>query len=249
MIDRLIKFVRKHSTPETRRAIIRLTRWPPVGMVRFGNLRRTKPISKNWGSERGTPVDRYYISQFLTMHSQDIQGHVLEVGTDRYSRTIGKGQTTKIDVLHVEEERPEVTIVGDLTRRDHLPSETFNCVILTQTLQFIYDVQAAVQNLYRILKPGGIALVTVSGISQIGRYEMDRWGQYWSFTTKSVSRLFETVFPQDAIEVISFGNVLTATAFLYGLASEDLRKKEKDLYDPDYQLVVAIRVTKPEDAT
>src|SRR5690348_8634455 len=36
-----------------------------VGRVNFGDLRRLKPISVVWGFDRGRPVDRYYIEQFL----------------------------------------------------------------------------------------------------------------------------------------------------------------------------------------
>jgi hypothetical protein len=43
-------------------------------------------------------------------------------------------------VPHVER-HPGATIVGDLTRADHIPSDSFDCVNLTQTLQFIYDVR------------------------------------------------------------------------------------------------------------
>ena len=65
-----------------RRRIVRYTCWPPVGRVRLGSLRRLKPISPDWGSERGLPIDRYYIGQFLAAHAQDIRGHVLEIGDD-----------------------------------------------------------------------------------------------------------------------------------------------------------------------
>lgn len=248
MDKRLRKLAQRVLPVDTRRKIVRLTRWPPVSLVRFGSLRRLKPISPTWGSERGHPVDRYYITQFLTTHAGDIQGHVLEIGTDRYTRMFGGDQVTKIDVLHVAENHPDVTLIGDLTKVDHFPADTFDCIILTQTLQFIYDVPAAVRTVYHILKPGGVALVTVSGISKISRYDMDRWGHYWSFTTQSARRLFETFFPADHVQVEAHGNVLAAIAFLHGLASEELRRKELDYHDPDYQLLITIRAVKPEVA-
>ena len=39
----------------------------------------TKPVSDHWGWDRGTPVDRYYIEQFLAEHAADVRGRVLEV--------------------------------------------------------------------------------------------------------------------------------------------------------------------------
>jgi SAM-dependent methyltransferase len=150
------------------------------------------------------------------------------------------------DVLHVPPGGRRATIVADLTNGAGLESISFDCVILTQTLPFIYDVTAAVKTLHRILRPGGTILATMPGISQISRYDMDRWGDYWRFTTLSARQLFESVFPADAITVRSHGNVLVAVAFLQGLAVEDLRPEDLESDDPDYQLLITVRAVKPE---
>jgi len=219
-----------------------------VGLVRLGGLRRLHPISPYWGSERGKAIDRYYIEAFLAARSSDVQGHVLEIGDDKYTRMFGDTRVTRSDVLHVAENKPKVTIIGDLTSADHIAPNTFDCIILTQTLQAIYDVPAVVRTLYRILAPGGVVLVTVPGISKVSRYDMDRWGYFWSFTTQSIRRLFETSFPADHIYVGAHGNVLAAVGFLHGLATEELRKKELDHVDPDYELLITVRAVKPQVA-
>ncbi|MGD2156267.1 MAG: methyltransferase domain-containing protein [Anaerolineales bacterium] len=242
----LLSLVRDVLPASARRAIVRYTRWPPVGLVRFGSLRRLKPISSYWGSERGKPIDRYYIERFLESYSSDIQGRVLEIGDNTYTRRFGGKKVTKSDVLHVSEKKPGVTIVGDLTAADHISSDIYNCIILTQTLQTIYDVSAAIKTIYRILSPGGIVLTTVPGVSKISRYDMDRWGYYWSFTTKSVQRLFESAFPVESVRVEAYGNVLVSIAFLHGIATEEIRKKELDYSDPDYELLITVRAVKPQ---
>jgi SAM-dependent methyltransferase len=170
---------------------------------------------------------------------------VLEIGDAAYTRQFGGDRITKSDVLHVVEGNPEATIIGDLTNADHIPSDSFDCFMLTQTLQFIYDIRAAVKTIYRILKPGGVVLATVGGISQVPG---DEWGDYlcWSFTRKSAQQLFEEVFPQENIQVETFGNVLVAIAFLQGLAAEELLPEELDAQDPQYQLCITIRAIKPE---
>jgi SAM-dependent methyltransferase len=213
--------------------------------VRFGSLRRSTPISRRWGKDRGTPIDRYYIERFLASHAADIRGHVLEIGFATYTRRFGGGAVTKSDVLHVAPGNPAATIVADLAEGDELPSDTFDCIILTQTLQFIYEVRAAARTVARILKPGGVLLVTVGGLSQLSRWDSERWGHYWNFTTDSVDRLFAESFPAGTWTVESFGTVLAATAFLYGLSSDDLRAAELDRHDPDYQVVIAARAVKP----
>jgi SAM-dependent methyltransferase len=245
-VKKFLKTIGRNIFPvSTRRQIVRLTRWPPVGWVRFGSLRRKKPISPYWGMERGQPIDRYYIEHFLDRHRNDIHGRVLEIGDNTYTRRFGGERINESAVLHVAEQKEHVTLIGSLTEEKTIPPETFDCFIVTQTLQTIFEVQTAIYNIYRGLKPGGVALVTVPGISQISRYDMDRWGYYWSFTTKSMRNLFEAQFPTANLQIEAHGNVLAAIAFLHGLAVEDLKPHELDYLDPDYELLITIRAVKP----
>jgi hypothetical protein len=41
-----------------------------------------------------------------------------------------------------------------------------------------------------------------------------------------------------------YGNVLTASAFLYGVATEDLSRRQLDLHDPDFQVTIGIKAVK-----
>lgn len=229
----------------------RLTTWPPIGLVRFGNLRRLTPISRNWGFDRGRgpgrgqPIDRYYIEKFLARHSSEIRGRVLEFGDDHFTLKFGGSRVTKIDVLHYVEDNPKATIVADITCADQIPSDIFDCVICTQTLQVIYDTRAAMHHLHRILKPGGVLLVTTHGISKIAcRYGIDLWGEYWRFTGDSARRIFQEVFEPGQVTVEVHGNVLSAIAFLHGLASDELKPHELDYCDPDYEVLITLRAVK-----
>ena len=218
-----------------------------LGSVRLGNLRRVTPISRVFGCDRGQPIDRYYIENYLANYSSDIHGHVLEIADSRYTKCYGGNRVTKSDVLHVEEGNREATIVADISSAYQIHSDTFDCIILTQTLQFIYDVRAAIETLYRILRPGGVALVTFPGISQISHQAENGWADswYWNFTVNSAHRLFEEVFPAVNVKIEAHGNVLAATAFLHGLAAEELCQKELDHCDPDYQVLITVRAVKP----
>jgi SAM-dependent methyltransferase len=225
--------------------------------VDFGSLRRLTPISRRWGKDRGgQPIDRYYIERFLAAHAADIRGRVLEVGDDRYARRFGTDAVVRRDILHAVPGNPQATIVADLARGgDQLPAETFDCVILTQVLHVISDPGAAVRTVHRILRPGGVVLATVPGISQVSRWDMERWGDLWRFTTLSARRIFASVFPPEQVSVEPHGNVLAAVAFLHGLAVQDLRSEELDYHDPDYQVLIAVRAvrtgggaaTRPDD--
>jgi SAM-dependent methyltransferase len=216
----------------------------PVGGVDFGGLRRTEPVSRVFGLDRGTPIDRYYIEGFLEENAGRIRGRVLEIGDRTYTERFGGTSVTRSDVLHLTGDSPQATIVADLTHAPEIPDDSFDCIILTQTLHFTYSMEAEVSELHRILRPGGCVLCTVPGISQISRFDMERWGDYWRLTSLSARELFETAFTAGEVHVETRGNVLAATAFLHGLAVSELTTAELDVHDDDYQLIVAIRAVK-----
>jgi SAM-dependent methyltransferase len=169
---------------------------------------------------------------------------VLEIKDNNYTLKYGNSRVTRIDVLHKIEGNPKATIVADLTRADHLPGDTYDCIICTQTLQFIYNVKAAIETLYRLLKPNGVLLATIPSITQISRGDMNQWGDYWRFTSLSARLLFEEFFAKPEIKVQAYGNIFSAIAFLHGLACEELDPKELDHHDPDYELLIAVRALK-----
>jgi SAM-dependent methyltransferase len=217
---------------------------PAVGQVSFGDLRRPEPLTKSFGYDRGQPIDRYYINKFLSKHASDIAGHVVEVGDDRYTRRFGGDRVIQSDVLDQAHPDSNPTIIADLTNAGHVPSDSFDCIIITQTLQFIYDVHAAVRTLHRILKPGGVLLGSLPSLSPICRYDMDLWGDYWRFTSAAVQRLFGDIFHAHNVEVQAYGNVLAATAFFYGMAAEELTTEELDFNDRDYEALITVRAVK-----
>jgi SAM-dependent methyltransferase len=169
---------------------------------------------------------------------------VLEVGDNAYTLRFGGERVTRSDVLHVTVGNRQATFVGDLSSAEHVPSDAFDCVVLTQTLHLIYDPRAALATIHRIPRPGGVLLATFPGISQIDRGE---WGGtwYWGFTGASARRLFAERFTEAGVELETHGNVLAATGFLHGLAAEELTRAELDAHDPHYQVIIAARATKP----
>ena len=229
-----------------RRRLAKLARSLTRSRVRFGSLRRLEPLSREFGLDRGQPIDRYYIERFLEQHANAVQGHVLEIGADMYTRRFGGDRVTASTVLHVEERKPGVTMVGDLTD-PALPLEDgrFDCIILTQVLHFIFEVPAAIRTVNRLLAPGGTLLLTEAGITSTSRYDSERWGEYWRFTAQSIERLLDEGLPGARCEIHSEGNVLTAAAFLYGISATELRRHELDHRDPDYEVILTAAVTKP----
>jgi SAM-dependent methyltransferase len=169
----------------------------------------------------------------------------MEIGDDECTRRFGRDAITHSDVLNVLPGDPKTTPVGDLASGDQLPSERFDCIIFTETLHLLYDFRRGLRTLYRMLKPGGVLLSTFPGITKIGR--PDDWGTswYWSFTPLSARRVFEEVFPAEGMEFGAFGNVLAATAFLWGVAAEELTAEELKQKDPEYPVTLTVRAVKP----
>jgi SAM-dependent methyltransferase len=227
-----------------RRWLVRATRRPVVGAVQLGDLARLTPISRDWGFDRGRPVDRFYIERFLAAHAPDIRGRVLEVSNNEYTRRFGGTEVTHSDVLHPFEGNPRATVTADLTRREPRLEQQFDCIICTQTLQFIYEVREAVQQLHRWLKPGGVTLVTVPGISQVSREDMELTGDYWRFTGAAVERMFADAFGAGTFEIESWGNVLAAVTFLHGIAVEELDEAELLEPDPQFPLITTVRAVR-----
>jgi SAM-dependent methyltransferase len=187
-------------------------------------------------------VDRYYIEQFLAEHASDVRGRVLEVKDAGYSRLFDRG-VTRTDVLDLDASNPAATIVADLSVGDGIPADAFDCFVLTQTLQFIYEVRAAIVQCHRLLAPGGVLLATVPVVSRIVHDDGLEW-DYWRFTAASCRRLFGDVFGEQQISVRTWGNVLAGVAFLRGTAYQEIPRRKLDVNDPYFPILVTVRAVK-----
>ncbi|MHB9011509.1 MAG: class I SAM-dependent methyltransferase [Ignavibacteriaceae bacterium] len=203
------------------------------------NLRSLQPVSRKFGFDRGMPVDRFYIETFLNENNCYIKGNLLEIADDFYSKKFGT-EVEAFNILHFDSNSKKATIIGDLASPENLPSNFTDCFICTQTLNFIYDIKTAVYGIKQLLKEGGTALITLAGLSQISRYDMDRWGDYWRFTSLSAEKLFSEVFGKENISIKTYGNVLSSIALLEGLSVDELTKDELEFVDPDYQMIIAV---------
>jgi peptidoglycan/xylan/chitin deacetylase (PgdA/CDA1 family) len=212
------------------------------------DLQRRTPISRDWGYERGTPVDRHYIEGFLDAHSADIRGTVLEVQEADYTNRFGGDRVTTSDVLDVDPSNSRATVISDLRCAANIPDETYDCIILTQTLHVVDDMKAVIGECRRILRPGGVLLVTLPCASRVC-VEYGHDGDFWRVTEAGARALFSEYFALDRLEISAYGNVLVNAAFLYGLACHELSEADFDVSDPYFPLIVSVRATKPVTAT
>jgi peptidoglycan/xylan/chitin deacetylase (PgdA/CDA1 family)/SAM-dependent methyltransferase len=215
--------------------------------VDWGDLRRTDPVSRDWGYDRGTPIDRRYIDEFLAAHSSDVRGAVLEVQEDDFTLAFGGTRVTQHAILDVDPSNTRATVLADLRSAPQLPSQAFDCIILTQTLHVIDDMAAALGECYRILKPGGVLLATLPSASRVC-LEYGEHGDLWRMTPAGARALFQSAFAPSDTSYDAFGNVLTNTAFLHGLGCAELTDAEFEARDPYFPALTGVRARKTQQA-
>lgn len=202
-----------------------------------------EPVSRVFGLDRGKAIDRVYIEKFLEEHRECIRGKVLEIAENTYTLRYGEDRVKESCVLHINGAGKNV-IKGNLETGEGLEDDSFDAMIITQTLMFLLDVRSVVDHIYCALKQGGTAVLTVAGISQVSRYDDDRWGHYFGFYETGIKKLCCQVFGEDNVEISAYGNVKTAAAMLYGLCSEDLQPEDFEVHDRDYPVIIGIALHK-----
>ena len=214
---------------------IRLT-----GRNRFLVLEELQPFSRDFGYSYGTPVDRFYINNFIHKHAKDIRGKIYEIGDDQYSSKFSQ-KNSLIVILNAHDKYSD-SIRIDLNEKNFNLYNSADCIVLTQTLNFVYNFQNAISEVFNILKPGGVCLLTVAGLSQISRFDMNRWGDFWRFTDLSIKSMLSENFT--IFEVESFGNYYASVSFLAGIPLEKLNQELLNFNDEDYQLIIGARMEK-----
>jgi SAM-dependent methyltransferase len=195
----------------------------------------TKPISNRYGLERGKPIDRPFIEDFLQENSKLIHGKCLELLNNNYTLQYGTGVTSS-DILDIDTTNTKATIRGDL--RDlsgKINDNTYDCIILTQVLQFIDDIDAALSECKRILKPGGHLLITVPAMSRIDCVAGVE-GDFWRFTKASLSYILQKTFR--VISINSLGNAKIGMGFWIGLSQQDIPKRYYRVQDENFPVLI-----------
>lgn len=195
------------------------------------------PLSRRFGLEYGKAIDRFYIEKFLADNKSNIKGIAMEIAEDRYTKMFGENVVETM-ILHVNGWGGMNVIKGNLATGEGLVENSVDCLICTQTLQFIYDIHSVVKNIYKVLKPGGTAMITVPLLSQLSLYDYQNWGCYWRFTDQSMKKILLESFDEREIKVYTYGNMKAAMAFLYGICQEEMRQSDLEYYDEQFPLII-----------
>jgi SAM-dependent methyltransferase len=199
---------------------------------------KARPYSRRYGTDRGTALDRIYIERFLAQHADAIHGEVLEVNDDNYTRMFGT--SFHAHVVDIRATNQHATLIADLCEPHSLPRAQYDCVILTQTLQFLRDPAGALANIGASLVPGGVALITVPSLSRLDLADLD----YWRWTPLGLETLCRQALPDADVSVCAFGNAGVGAAFFVGLSAENVGRRLLGRDDPKFPVVTCARVDK-----
>ncbi|MGH8531671.1 MAG: class I SAM-dependent methyltransferase [Gammaproteobacteria bacterium] len=245
-VDRL----RSMAYEETTARPDRVASWrslPILGLkalfVAHARVRMTigsEPLSYAWGYGRGTQIHRDYVEVFLGENSDLIRGQCLEFKDRNYTVRFGGSRVGVSDILHVDDTNSDANIVADLTEHNSIPSDTYDCIICTHVLHIVFEMQAIVREMRRILRPGGALLVAVpaSSMNGLGGDEL------WRITKEGLTMLLRTAFEPENVLVKGYGNSLLAAGELRGLVKQEFSRAELDFYDPHYPIEVCGRAIK-----
>jgi SAM-dependent methyltransferase len=205
----------------------------------WGNLRRVTPLSTTYGFERGIPIDRFYVDKFLTARRSLLTGRVLEIQTTDHTRRYGS-DVTVADTLDINPSfRP--TYCCDLAHAEIVSSDSYDCFLLPNTLCFLRDLDGALREARRVVRPGGAILATVPAFVPLTADVVD----YWHASADGWRVVADRVWPDCHIVVESYGNCLAAAAAMYGIVFEELTATELDFCDPRYPVLVGIECRVP----
>lgn len=232
---RILDLIRK-----IRGLIVRVVK-PNAAYYLFGRTyKSTRPLSEIYGFDRGKPIDRYYIEQFMEENKDLIKGNCMEITNNDYIIKFGGDKVTHSDAFDIDTANIHATIYGDLRNAHMIADKTYDCLIITQTFVMIDDFDSAVKECFRILKPGGVLLCTMPCLGRVGK----DLNQYWRFTQASGKYVFCKSFGEENVESKTYGNVLAGQCFWVGMASNELTQDELNIHDPEYPVIVAVKAVK-----
>lgn len=204
----------------------------PTFQMDFGDFRRHVPVCPSFGYTRGTPVDRFYLEQFVDDIRSQVVGVTLEIGGRPGNRELyefwGATEYYTMDA----DPRAGADLIADAHDRSACKQESLDCVILFNVLEHCARPWDVVENVHHWLKKGGTVFCMVPNIQRIHRDPRD----YWRILPDALQGLFDRFMTR----VITYGSLLTSIAALSGVATEELTLAELGQVNPQYPVVSCV---------
>jgi len=207
-------------------------------------LNSINKYSEKFGFDRGTPIDRYYIDEFIrNLEFENEFNTALEFGELHYVERFNVRQ--KFFLSHPDFSKrkdPKNQIFFDLNTQNKYDGVKFDLIISTNVINFTKNPFVTLSHHIDMLNVDGMLLLTASSSMPISQFDAERWGDYWRFTPDAMNHLLENLDCEYHVQ--SFGNFKSSVAFLCGLASEEMKATDLKEKDTRYPLLVVALVKK-----
>ncbi len=153
--------------------------------------------------------ERIGSNKLLRKWCSGVRGRVLSIGAggdidkegSRYRDYFGMA-----DAYVTSDIAPEMDcdLVLDARRMTEVESDSFDCVFVSGVLEHVDDCHAAVREIHRVLKTGGVLLVGVPFKQPVHRAPMDFW-RFTEFGLRYLLREFSVLDVQPIGDDFPFG--------------------------------------------
>lgn len=207
------------------------------------------PVERAQGALIGKSIKRFYVDNYIYKNRRSIRGVVGEMEDRRYTELYG--DTRRIRESYIIEhyvDFPENERFGldmDLSTGEGVIAEKFDCFICTQTLTYIINLEKAIDSLIKMLKQGGILLITFPGmLHRASAQELDAYKPLYGILPSAIHKLLTPYLDNIEYSMEVYGNVKCAVATLYGIPSDVFTEEEMLKKDEDYPLLVGMKIKK-----
>ena len=206
---------------------------PKPGTVRFGDFGRLWPFSHRFGFDRGAPVDRYYLQQFVRSIRPVVRGRCLEIGGSLKNNWLYRFDVDEFRTLELEQSRVADDLVGDAADRGVLDPESWDSILAFHVLEHCPNPFAVASNMCAWLRPNGHACIVVPCAQRVHNYP----GDYWRFMPDGLRVLFRDF---SEVNVSTYGNPLTVVSNYLALSHTELLAEDMDAVHPDYPVLACV---------